>query len=121
MTAIDWSDASCASVGLGAADEWHPDKGGSTRQAKRICEGCPLRDACLNYALTEGMTAGVWGGLSAKERQALGVPKPKHERPINHGTEGGWKTHKRRGETPCSECVYATSEAKRVRDLRRAS
>ena len=121
MSGIDWSEASCASVGFGAADEWFPDKGGSNRQAKAICEGCPLRQECLDFALTEGLDHGIFGGLSVKERRALGAPRPRHERPINHGTEGGWKTHKRRGETPCSECVYATSEAKRVRDLRRAS
>jgi hypothetical protein len=28
-----------------------PEKGGSTREAKRICLGCEVKDACLEYAL----------------------------------------------------------------------
>lgn len=40
--------------------------------AKRICNyRCPVRDACLNWALTVGEDAGVWGGMSEDERRAL--------------------------------------------------
>lgn len=49
-----------------------PEKGGSTREAKKICKGsCELRDECLEYALTKGERFGIWGGLSERERRKL--------------------------------------------------
>ncbi|GAA1500958.1 hypothetical protein GCM10009760_63320 [Kitasatospora kazusensis] len=39
--------------------------------AKRLCAGCPLRDACLREALRVGATEGIWGGLTAAERRFL--------------------------------------------------
>ncbi len=39
--------------------------------AKRICAGCPVRGMCLDWALTTGRRAGVWGGLAEDERLAL--------------------------------------------------
>lgn len=40
-------------------------------QAKAICEGCPVREECLSYALWTGQDHGIWGGLTAGERRAL--------------------------------------------------
>lgn len=67
-----------------AACREHPDKelffpigntGPALRQienAKAICNHhCPVRDACLNWALNAGEDAGVWGGMSEDERRAL--------------------------------------------------
>lgn len=48
-----------------------PEKGGSTREAKAICQGCEVRDACLEYALTWEERFGIWGGLSERERRRL--------------------------------------------------
>ena len=39
--------------------------------AKAICAGCPVRDACLAYALDTGQEYGIWGGLTEDERRAL--------------------------------------------------
>jgi len=36
-----------------------------------VCNRCPVIDACLRFALENGMTAGVWGGLTEDERRAL--------------------------------------------------
>lgn len=52
-------------------DEWYPDKGGSTYQAKQICRRCPVRQQCLDYALTTQQGHGVWGGYSERERRRL--------------------------------------------------
>jgi hypothetical protein len=41
------------------------------RVAKKFCGECPVRQQCLEYALTVNEQYGVWGGLTAKERQAL--------------------------------------------------
>ncbi|MEU3521817.1 WhiB family transcriptional regulator [Streptomyces sp. NPDC006654] len=41
--------------------------------AKQLCEACPLRQACLDTAMTYGVHAqhGIFGGLTAGERRAL--------------------------------------------------
>ena len=52
-------------------EAFFPEKGGSTREAKRICQGCEVRDACLDYALAKDERFGIWGGLSERERRRL--------------------------------------------------
>jgi WhiB family transcriptional regulator, redox-sensing transcriptional regulator len=39
--------------------------------AKRICQGCPVREECLEAALTRRETYGIWGGYNEMERRAL--------------------------------------------------
>jgi WhiB family redox-sensing transcriptional regulator len=39
--------------------------------AKAICEQCPVRESCLEYALTAREKDGVWGGYTARERRRL--------------------------------------------------
>ncbi|MDR3128482.1 MAG: WhiB family transcriptional regulator [Bifidobacteriaceae bacterium] len=48
-----------------------PDKGGSTRDAKSVCTSCVVRDECLEYALTNDIRYGIWGGKSERERRQL--------------------------------------------------
>ena len=52
-------------------EAFFPEKGGSTREAKRICTGCEVRAECLEYALTMDERFGIWGGLSERERRRL--------------------------------------------------
>ncbi|GAB2758235.1 hypothetical protein GCM10027174_38080 [Salinifilum aidingensis] len=52
-------------------EAFFPEKGGSTREAKRICQGCEVRDECLEYALEHDERFGIWGGLSERERRRL--------------------------------------------------
>ena len=47
------------------------EKGGSTREAKRICVECEVRVECLEYALQKDERFGIWGGLSERERRRL--------------------------------------------------
>lgn len=37
-------------------------------EAKAICLGCPVKDDCLDYAITSRMS-GIWGGTTEKERK----------------------------------------------------
>jgi WhiB family redox-sensing transcriptional regulator len=39
--------------------------------ARRICAQCPLRDQCLQWALSVGVPAGIWGGHSTRERDGI--------------------------------------------------
>ena len=52
-------------------EAFFPEKGGSTREAKRICLGCEVSDGCLDYALAHDERFGIWGGLSERERRRL--------------------------------------------------
>jgi WhiB family redox-sensing transcriptional regulator len=48
-----------------------PGRGESAEPARRICARCPVRGPCLDYAVSNRLTHGVWGGLSERERRAL--------------------------------------------------
>lgn len=50
-----------------------PSRGGNHSSAKEVCKGCEVRAECLEYAITNHETHGVWGGLSARERKGLTV------------------------------------------------
>ena len=39
--------------------------------AKRICAGCAVQSACLEWAVETGIDHGVWGGAAEEERRAL--------------------------------------------------
>ncbi len=52
-------------------EAFFPEKGGSTREAKRVCGGCEVRSECLGYALEHDERFGIWGGLSERERRRL--------------------------------------------------
>ena len=41
--------------------------------AKTICSHCPVRAACLQFALRQGEDEGIWGGLTAAERREVAV------------------------------------------------
>lgn len=68
-TALAWqTDALCSQTD---PEAFFPEKGGSTRDAKRICTMCEVRDECLQYALDNDERFGIWGGLSERERRRL--------------------------------------------------
>jgi WhiB family redox-sensing transcriptional regulator len=52
-------------------EAFFPEKGGSTREAKRVCLSCDVRVECLEYALSQDERFGIWGGLSERERRRL--------------------------------------------------
>jgi WhiB family redox-sensing transcriptional regulator len=52
-------------------EAFFPEKGGSTREAKKICTGCEVRSECLDFALANDERFGIWGGLSERERRRL--------------------------------------------------
>ena len=107
MTILPWQDS--------AADTaiFFPESGDPVGPAKAICRACPVREQCLADALERGEVHGVWGGLSAKERRKYRrqhglLRKPGGQpQPINHGTNGGYHTHRRRGQQPCDACSQA--------------
>jgi WhiB family redox-sensing transcriptional regulator len=68
-TLLSWQDkALCAQTD---PEAFFPEKGGSTREAKRICVSCEVKQECLEYALMQDERFGIWGGLSERERRRL--------------------------------------------------
>ncbi|MCV2394163.1 WhiB family transcriptional regulator [Actinotalea sp. M2MS4P-6] len=68
-TALSWQErALCAQTD---PEAFFPEKGGSTREAKKVCTGCEVRAECLEYALANDERFGIWGGLSERERRKL--------------------------------------------------
>lgn len=64
-----WQDqALCAQTD---PEAFFPEKGGSTREAKRVCMLCEVRVQCLDYALDNDERFGIWGGLSERERRRV--------------------------------------------------
>ncbi len=52
-------------------EAFFPEKGESAREAKAVCSACPVREACLEWALANDERFGVFGGMSERERRAL--------------------------------------------------
>ncbi|KAA8821647.1 WhiB family transcriptional regulator [Bifidobacterium vespertilionis] len=50
-------------------EAFFPEKGGSTRDAKRICAQCEVREQCLQWAIDHDERFGIWGGMSERERR----------------------------------------------------
>ena len=48
-----------------------PGRGESAEPARQICARCPVREPCLDYAISHGIVHGIWGGLAERDRRAL--------------------------------------------------
>lgn len=82
------ADAVCATTD---PEIFYPEKGGSTKEAKRVCRNCPVIEQCLQYALERDERFGIFGGCSERERRKMKAPKPK---PVSLGM----------GKRPCEFC-----------------
>lgn len=75
---LPWmNDALCAQTD---PELFFPQKGGSTRGAKKVCGECDVREQCLGYALASDERFGIWGGKSERERRKLKKTEPKPSR-----------------------------------------
>ncbi|TMS00131.1 WhiB family transcriptional regulator [Nonomuraea basaltis] len=65
-------DSACRGEDLvlffGPDGERQPERDVRERKAKAVCSQCPVRAACLDYALSRNEKTGLWGGLSEDER-----------------------------------------------------
>lgn len=69
---IDWRvQSKCSSLGAVEYDAmFFPDHGRTILKAKEFCSDCPVRDICLEWALTEGV-CGIWAGTNETERKKM--------------------------------------------------
>ena len=70
-TKVPWGWQERALCAQTDPEAFFPEKGGSTREAKKVCLGCEVRSECLEYALGHDERFGIWGGLSERERRRL--------------------------------------------------
>jgi WhiB family redox-sensing transcriptional regulator len=67
--AARWRElAACRGTDL---EVFFPERGESAGPARRVCAACPVRQPCLDYAITNRIVHGIWGGLTERERRAL--------------------------------------------------
>jgi WhiB family redox-sensing transcriptional regulator len=68
-TDADWMrDGNCRNY---PPSTFFPSDGLGVEAARRICEDCPVKAACLEYALASHIEHGVWGGCSERERRRI--------------------------------------------------
>jgi WhiB family transcriptional regulator, redox-sensing transcriptional regulator len=71
----DFTGAACRTADpelfFGSDAERMTDRQCRAAQAKAICAGCPIRAACLAWALDTGQAFGIWGGADEDERGAM--------------------------------------------------
>ena len=60
--------AACRGTDL---EVFFPGRGESAGPARQVCAACPVRQPCLDYAITNRIVHGIWGGLTERERRAL--------------------------------------------------
>ena len=48
-----------------------PDSDDEAAVAKLVCATCPVRQACLDFAILTRQDDGVWGGLDENERRRV--------------------------------------------------
>ena len=67
--AARWRElAACRGADL---EVFFPGRGESAEPARQVCAGCPVRQPCLDYAITNRIVHGIWGGLTERERRTL--------------------------------------------------
>jgi WhiB family redox-sensing transcriptional regulator len=54
-------------------EAFFPEKGrpDTAREAKRVCDGCPVVQECLDFAVKRDLRFGIWGGMTERERRSL--------------------------------------------------
>jgi WhiB family redox-sensing transcriptional regulator len=61
-------DAACRDLDTAV---FFPETDDETAAAKAVCASCPVREACLEFAIITRQDDGVWGGLDENERRRV--------------------------------------------------
>ena len=62
----DWTQAACRGHDT---DLWFPARGKIPTEAIAICDTCPIKQQCDQYAMDHGIKVGVWGGVTELTRK----------------------------------------------------
>lgn len=63
------SEAACLEIGTEAF--FIDNEPNTVNKVKQVCNGCPVRMDCLDYALSDTSLVGIFGGTTEKERRRL--------------------------------------------------
>jgi WhiB family transcriptional regulator, redox-sensing transcriptional regulator len=117
MNVCSWRDlAACLDIVSADYDPFFADSADLQAEAIAICETCPVRDACLTFAVRTGQQYGIWGGqpeqiirrLIAADR--AGRP---HARRVSASHPQASKSHCKRGHRFSPENTYYTPDGHR--------
>ena len=67
---MSWQDdAYCRDTGI----DFFPETGFNSKilPAIRLCEVCPVKERCLEFAMNNNINWGIWGGKTAPNRRSL--------------------------------------------------
>jgi WhiB family transcriptional regulator, redox-sensing transcriptional regulator len=68
-TTSSWRDqAACRGLD---PEIFYPVSDDEADAAKAVCAACPVRGACLEYALANRERDGIWGGATERERRRM--------------------------------------------------
>lgn len=92
-------------------DKWFSTVSKDQAEAVKICNRCPFRDECRQYALDNDVRWGVWGGLTERDRRRIKRQTVRDEVEGQEpcGTDRALRIHRNRGET-CALCQEAHEE-----------
>ncbi len=69
LASLQWQDSAlCAQTD---PEPFFPAKGEPNLNAKAVCRSCEVTAECPEYALTNDIVDGIWGGLSYRQRLKL--------------------------------------------------
>ena len=117
MTSLNTLTATTAGLPCRTTDpEIFFSKSSTERErAKGLCQGCPIRTACAQYALDNPELSGVWGGTTAADRRSFRDGRPwrfdeQGRMRLVCGSEDAYRAHFGYREQPCDACRAAHEE-----------
>jgi WhiB family transcriptional regulator, redox-sensing transcriptional regulator len=118
MTALEWmDDAAC----VGMDDRlFFDDQYNDYAEAAAVCAACPVRAACLAYALNNCIDHGFWGGTTGKERNRT-RRQAGHFKPAANNRGHGTYWRYRHGKCRCDACRRTWANYQAAYRARRAS
>ena len=117
MNVLSWRDlAACRGIVSADYDPFFADCADLQLEAIAICETCPVRDACLTFAVRTGQQYGIWGGQPQQIIRRL-IAGDRGGRPHGRRTPTGHpqasKTHCKRGHRFSADNTYYTPDGHR--------
>jgi WhiB family transcriptional regulator, redox-sensing transcriptional regulator len=88
-------------------ERWFPKSTGNgarveAKAAAAVCDTCPVKELCRDYAKALRIPCGVWGGSLRGGGQIRAVKIPP-----SHGTNAAYQRHVERHERACDQCREA--------------
>jgi WhiB family redox-sensing transcriptional regulator len=112
-----WRDhAACLEVVSADYDPFFADTPDLQAEAIAICGTCPVRDACLTFAVRTGQQYGIWGGQAQQVIRSL-IALERAGRPQGRRASASHpqasKTHCKRGHRFSAENTYYAPDGQR--------